>query len=75
MERFPPRESVDEVERPQRLVVRHHVPGVPHENHGQVADVLRVPRKLIGYVPLCAAFLLEGGTCNLATLPLSRLQK
>ena len=62
VERLPAREPVDEVERPQGLVVRHHVAGVPHQRHRQVAHVLGVASQLVAHVPLGTAGLLPRQT-------------
>lgn len=59
VERLPAREPVDEVERPHGLVVRHHVTGVPHQHHSQVAHVLGVARQVAAHVPRGAAGLLR----------------
>ena len=62
VERFAAGEPVDEVERPQGLVVRHHVAGVPHQRHRQVAHALGVASQLVAHVPLETAGLLPRRT-------------
>ena len=64
VEGFPAGESADEVERPHGLVVRHHVAGVPHQHHRQVAHVLGVASQLVGHVPLGTAALLPRRTAG-----------